>query len=520
MERNIGLIGSGNWGKNIQRNLNELGVLHTVCDIDSNVIKERKADFSDIEYTTQLEDILNNPEIKALVIATPAITHYDISKKGILAGKDVFVEKPLALTTKEADELVALAEKHYRILMVGHILQYHSGIIRLKEIIDSGELGRIQYIYSNRLNLGKLRTEENILWSFAPHDISVILMLLNEEPIGVSSFGGEYVTNGIYDTTLTTLEFRNGVKGHIYVSWLHPYKEQRLVVVGTQSMAVFDGLNGGQIFLYPHKIEFKNGKIPVAQKAECKTINIAKNEPLKEELKHFLTCLEMRKKPKTDGNEGLRVLKILEKAEEFIRSANPFNTNQTENGKYFLHESVFIDEDVTVGEGTKIWHFSHVLKNTKIGKKCNIGQNVMIGPDVTIGNGCKIQNNVSVYKGVTLEDDVFCGPSCVFTNVYTPRSFIERKQEFLPTLVKKGATIGANATVLCGVTIGKYSMVGAGAVVKKDVPDHALIVGVPAKQKGWVCECGTSLKFTEKHSKCSYCGKEYKKEKDKIHKIK
>jgi len=182
--------------------------------------------------------------------------------------------------------------------------------------------------------------------------------------------------------------------------------------------------------------------------------------------------------------------------------------------EYFVHESAYIDEDVEIGKGTKIWHFSHILPRTVIGENCIIGQNCMIGPDVKIGNRCKIQNNVSVYKGVTLEDDVFCGPSCVFTNVLTPRAFIERKAEFLPTLVKKGATIGANATVVCGHTIGKYALIGAGAVVTSDVPDYALYLGIPARHSGWVCKCGTVLtrqtQFEgELELSCSYCGSRY-----------
>ena len=169
-----------------------------------------------------------------------------------------------------------------------------------------------------------------------------------------------------------------------------------------------------------------------------------------------------------------------------------------ENKIFFVHKSSYIDEPVEIGEGTKIWHFSHILSNTKIGKNCIIGQNCMIGPDVRIGDRCKIQNNVSVYKGVELEDDVFCGPSCVFTNILTPRAFIERKHEFKKTLVKTGATIGANATIVCGNTIGKYAMIGAGAVVVSDVEDYALYIGVPAKRVGWVCKCGIVLVHKDK----------------------
>lgn len=159
----------------------------------------------------------------------------------------------------------------------------------------------------------------------------------------------------------------------------------------------------------------------------------------------------------------------------------------------FIHETAIVDEGVEIGEGTRIWHFAHVLGNTRIGAGCVLGQNVMAGPDVTIGDGCKIQNNVALYKGVELEDDVFCGPSMVFTNVLTPRAHIERKEEFAKTLVRRGATLGANCTIVCGNTIGRFAMVGAGAVVTRDVPDHALVVGNPARQIGWVSEAGDRL---------------------------
>ena len=311
----IAHVGLGYWGKNILRNLYELDVLHTACDKDSQTIAEQQLQFPDINYSSSYEDVLNNPEIKAISIATPAATHYEFVKRALLADKDVFVEKPLALTVREGEELVAIAKKKNKILMVGHILQYHPAVIKLKEKISDGTLGKIEYIYSNRLNIGKLRTEENILWSFAPHDISVILMLLGEEPINVSAMGGDYLNKGIYDTTLTTLEFRNGVKGHIFVSWLHPYKEQKLIVVGSKAMAVFDDVSEEKLFLYPHKIEWKDGKIPVAHKADYQVIPVDRGEPLMIELSHFIECILQRKSPLTDGEEGLRVLRILELAE-------------------------------------------------------------------------------------------------------------------------------------------------------------------------------------------------------------
>ncbi|MEO0091415.1 MAG: Gfo/Idh/MocA family oxidoreductase [candidate division WOR-3 bacterium] len=511
----IGVIGIGYWGKNILRNLYELGVVSKACDADLKTIEERKKEFPNLEYTENVEVILNDNKITAVAIATPSATHYQLVKKALNAGKDVFVEKPLALNFNHGKELVDLAKKKNKILMVGHILQYHPAVIKLKELIDQGVLGKIQYIYSNRLNIGKLRIEENILWSFAPHDISIILMLIGSEPIKISCFGEGYLNKDIFDVTLTTLEFDNDIKSHIFVSWLHPFKEQKLVVVGSKAMAVFDDLTKEKLFVYPHKIEWTKGKIPVAHKAEYYCVNFEYKEPLKEEMKHFIECLSKRSNPKTDGEEGLSVLKVLEHAEKSLKDRGQI-LSMWEDKKYFVHPSALIDNNVEIGEGTKIWHFSHILSGTKIGKNCVIGQNVMIGPDVKIGNKCKIQNNVSIYKAVTLEDEVFCGPSCVFTNVYNPRAFVERKDEFLPTLVKKGASIGANATIVCGNTIGKYAFVGAGAVVKKDVPDYALVVGVPARQIGWVCKCGVPLKNFDKNKKttCKNCGSQYSLKKD------
>lgn len=519
-------VGVGYWGKNIFRNLYELGVLHTACDTVESTMNEFKEKFPDVNYTSSFEAVLKNLEIRAVSIATPAFTHYEFVKRALLAGKDVFVEKPLSLSTKEGEEIVEIAKNENRVLMVGHILQYHPAVIKLKEMVKNGELGKIEYIYSNRLNIGKLRTEENILWSFAPHDISVILHLLDEEPGKVTTIGGDYLTKDIFDTTLTSFEFRGGVRGHIFVSWLHPFKEQKLVVVGSESMAVFDDMSKEKLYLYPHKIEWKDGKVPVAKKADFKAVPISKDEPLKEEMKHFISCVLERKTPKTDGQEGLRVLKVLERGEKCISanysaydtagayqcrqaSAEPSKIEAKRLENYFKHESAYVDKGVSIGDGTKIWHFSHVLKGTVMGKDCIVGQNVLIGPDVTVGDRCKIQNNVALYKGVILEDEVFCGPSCVFTNVYNPRAFIERKNEYLPTLIKKGATIGANATIVCGNTIGMYALIGAGAVIKKDVPDYAVFAGVPARQIGWACKCGTTLKFEAGKAVCGACSNEY-----------
>ncbi|MDY6856461.1 MAG: Gfo/Idh/MocA family oxidoreductase [Thermodesulfobacteriota bacterium] len=521
---NIAVIGSGYWGNNLVRVFWELNALHTVCDVDQQKLGILQKKYSGIQTTTSLNDVLEDETIEAFVIATPAATHYQMVKQGLKAGKHIFVEKPLALTVTEGSELVKVSKENQRILMVGHILQYHNALIKLKELIDNGELGKVQYLYSNRLNIGKIRAEENILWSFAPHDISAVLMLLEEFPESVCATGGSYLQKGIVDVTLTTMDFPSGVKAHIFVSWLHPFKEQKLVLVGDTKMAVFNDVSEEKLLLYPHKIEWMQ-RTPVARKADAEIVNISMEEPLKVECKHFLECIIKGRVPKTDGLEGLRVLEILQKSQDSLnnggykieltggqRPDKKGNQRRTDGMDYMVHESSYIDDEVEIGERTKIWHFCNVLKGSRIGKNCSIGQNVFIGANVRIGNGCKIQNNVSVFEGVTLEDEVFCGPSMVFTNVFNPRSAIPRMEEIRPTLVKKGATIGANATIVCGHTIGEYAFIGAGTVVTKDLPDYALVVGNPASIIGWICQCGEKLNWDGQGvGTCRRCEKIYEK---------
>ncbi|MGC8814137.1 Gfo/Idh/MocA family protein [Dictyoglomus sp.] len=311
MDKFIGLIGLGYWGKNILRNLYELNVLRSACDFDKRVIEERRKDFPDVNYTQKIEDILQDQEITAVAIATPAVTHYDLAKRALLSGKDVFVEKPMTVSLKEGEDLVKLAEERGKILMVGHILKYHPAVVKMEEMVKRGDLGDIMYIYSHRLNVGKVRTDENAWWSLAPHDISLILELTGEIPVKVYSQGFGFITKGIEDGVLAALEFESGIKAHIFVSWWHPFKEQKLVVIGTKGMIVFDDTTKEKLFLYPHKVEYNNG-FPMAKKEEMQIIPVENEEPLKLELLHFIECVKERRRPKTDGYEGLRVLKILE----------------------------------------------------------------------------------------------------------------------------------------------------------------------------------------------------------------
>lgn len=506
----IACIGGGYWGKNLIRNFSALGVLNAICDSDEQKLREFRAQYPDSRTFLSYTEILQDTSIAAVAIATPAETHAMLVREALLAGKDVFVEKPLCLSVSQGKQLVELARQHQRILMVGHLLWYHPAILKLKELIDAGELGRIQYVYSNRLNLGKIRREENILWSFAPHDLSVILGLLGEMPIRVQAQGGNYLHQEIADVTTSLLSFPSGVKAHIFVSWLHPFKEQKLVVVGDRKMAVFDDVEKkDKLLLYAHSVEWKN-HVPIANKSEAQAVPYDACEPLRAECLHFMEAIRTRMKPRTDGEEGLRVLTVLQQCQDALALERPFATKTVAPG-FSAHESAFIDDGVEIGEGTKVWHLSHILKGSRVGTNCKIGQNVVIGPNVAIGNGVKIQNNVSVYEGVTVEDYVFCGPSVVFTNVFNPRSEISRMHELRPTLVRKGATLGANCTVVCGITIGRYAFIGAGAVATKDVPDHALVIGNPARVAGWVCECAEKILPEGSKWECCACGKRYRK---------
>lgn len=498
----VAVVGVGYWGKNLVRNFHALGALRALCDAQQSQEEQYRRQYPDVPFYSSYDQVLADPDIRAVALATPAVSHYEMAKRALEAGKDVMVEKPLAVDVQHGAELVSLAKAKGRILMVGHILRYHPAVLKLQQLIRSGELGKINYVYSNRLNIGKIRSEENILWSFAPHDISVILSLLNEMPTKVACQGSAYVTRDIVDVTLSHFEFASGVQAHIFVSWLHPVKEQRLVVVGSEKMAVFDDGAQHKLVLYPHKVTWEN-RTPTAVKADGEPVVLEQQEPLRAECAHFLECVETRRTPVSDGAEGLRVLRVLDACQRAITNG-PVHLGAEATAAaaeevkpaapdYFVHQSAYADDGAEIGKGTKIWHFAHVMKGARIGERCVIGQNVNVDGGVVIGNNVKIQNNVSVYTGVVVEDDVFLGPSCVLTNVSNPRSQVNRHSLYETTVLKRGCSIGANATIVCGVTVGRYAFVAAGSVVTKNVPDFALMMGNPARQAGWMSRHGHKL---------------------------
>lgn len=498
---NVAVVGVGYWGKNLVRNFHQIGALAALCDDRASAEEACAREYPGVPFFRDFNAVLADPSIHAVALATPAVTHYDMAKAALEAGKDVLVEKPLAVDVKHGEHLVEIAAARKRILMVGHILRYHPAILKLQELIKAGALGKINYLYSNRLNIGKIRTEENILWSFAPHDISVMLSLLNEMPNKVSCQGGNYLSSQVADVTLSHFDFPSGVQAHIFVSWLHPVKEQKLVVVGSDKMAVFDDTADQKLVLYPHRVEWKN-RIPTAVKADAEAVTLDDSEPLRAECLHFLDCVATRTTPVSDGAEGLRVLRVLDGCQRAIGngpialSAAP-PPAEKKALPYYVHPSAYVDDGAEVGDGSKVWHFSHVMKGAKIGSRTNIGQNVNIDGGTVIGSNVKIQNNVSVYTGIVVEDDVFLGPSCVLTNVSNPRSQVNRHSLYETTTLKRGCSVGANATIVCGVTVGRYAFVGAGSVVTKNLPDYALVVGNPSRRIGWISRHGHRLEHPD-----------------------
>lgn len=312
----VAVAGAGQWGQNLIRNFDRLGALRVICDQRAEALESCSSLYPETVLTSAFDSLLSDPDIDAVALATPAESHFQLARMTIDSGKDVFVEKPLALSVSEGEMLARLAASRGRIAMVGHLLHYHPAIRKIMEMIVQGELGRIYYMSSNRLNLGRVRREENVLWSFAPHDISVMIMLAGGQPISVAAAGGSYLQPSICDTTITCLTFPHQIRGHIYVSWLHPFKDHKLVVIGSQRMLVFDDLeNHEKIKLYdkgvePGSLNLRNNGFDV--------VPFEAKEPLRVECAHFLDCVASRGKPETDAVRGVQVLRVLEAAESSL----------------------------------------------------------------------------------------------------------------------------------------------------------------------------------------------------------
>ena len=319
----IGVVGLGYWGQNLARNFAAIAgcELAWLCDASPDALDSLAPSFPGVRTTGNLEDLLNDPELDAVALATPVPTHSELAIRVANAGKHCFVEKPLATTAAEAEEAVAAAEGAGRILMVGHLLEYHPAVDRLKELLDEGQLGDLYYVYSNRLNLGQLRAEENALWSLGAHDVSVVLRLIGEEPEECSAHGESYLRKGVQDVVFCYLRFPSGLSAHLHLSWLDPHKERRLTVVGARRMATFDDmLLEGKLTVYDKGFDEDAhtwGEY-IARSGESFSPQISNSEPLRLECEHFIQCIRSGATPRSDGLSGLRVVRVLERLQRSL----------------------------------------------------------------------------------------------------------------------------------------------------------------------------------------------------------
>ncbi len=312
VDKCVAVIGCGYWGKNLVRNFAQLEALRVVCDTEKATLEKFKQEYG-VEGVVDFNKVLDMPDVQAVVIATPAPTHASLVMQALAAGKDVFVEKPLALTLEDAFAIQAAARKSGSILMVGHLLEYHPALVKLRSLVAEGEIGKLQYLYSNRLSFGKVRKEENVLWSFAPHDICSILGFVSQLPISIQAVGSASLGE-VEDFCLINLEFEQ-VKAHIFVSWFHPFKEQRLIVVGDKGTAVFDDVSVEEkLTLYDQQVEIR-GNIPGLKNNSKTVISLAAAEPLSSECQHFLNCIKSRETPLTGIQNGIDVLTVLNAAQ-------------------------------------------------------------------------------------------------------------------------------------------------------------------------------------------------------------
>ncbi len=507
----IGVIGLGRFGRAVAERLLRLDALGAVCDLDAT----RCAAFATATRHGDALALMAAPDVDAVVLATPVTTRAAMARATLEAGKDLWAPPPLCLAVAELEALVALASRARRVLMI----DAGDGPARraMAQAIDAGELGALQIVEVRRAGFGPFRPDEPVAARLLP-DLATLAGLLGEAPQRLRAESASVVQAEVPDHVTAHVHFGGGVRAVLTASRVHPTPEDRFVVIGDAGMLV---LEGAHLTRHTHSIAWREGQ-PAAVPGGAEALHIA--DGLDAAVERFLAAVSGGETAQPDAADALRALRIFESIGRSLDRdrAVPTEPAPTEApaivgagaSDVFVHPTAVVDGPVEIGAGTKVWHFSKLLGPLHIGERCSLGQNVVIERHVRIGDNVKIQNNVSVYSGVILEDDVFCGPSMVFTNVGTPRSHYPRKGEYAVTRVERGASIGANATVVCGHTLGRYCFVGAGAVVTKDVPPYALVYGNPARVRGWTCFCGLSLSLGvdacgEEEAECEGCGRRY-----------
>lgn len=496
----IAVVGCGPMSAKRAESFSRIGCLSALSDIEDTACKGLAKDLNIPFYP--FPDLLKRDDIDAVVICTPEDTHAHFAQQSLYAGKHVFVERPLAEGPVEAEPLFLLASEYNCLLFISNFSCLEPAFIALKDSVTAPDFGDVRHVtYRHYLNKDDFANRRR-LWGYAQNAFSTLLGMIKDTPTGIRAFF-RHAPDGKDSFALhIVMEFSSGMQADIELSSLYQGNLVNMTVASEESAATVTTDSD-----YISHLSLCRGE---GQAMKTTRFDNPQSDVFDEEGRTFLQHIDAKENNAREIDE-LKTLHLTHYMREAINSGKNVElprlfSHAASLPDTFIHETAQIDPLVKVGEGTKIWHFSHLLAGTTIGKNCVIAQNVMVGSDVTVGNQCKIQNNVSVYKGVTLEDGVFCGPSCVFTNDFNPRAEIDYREGYRETYVEKGSTIGANATIVCGVRLGHHCLIGAGAVITTDVKPFALMYGVPARQHGWVGHAGRKL---DDNLYCTFSDRQY-----------
>lgn len=488
----VGVVGCGYWGPNLARTFNQLpeASLVALCDKNWARLAHMRKLYGDTAAYDDCLSMLGHPGLDAVVISTPLRSHHSLAKSSLLAGKHVFVEKPIASTSRECEELVAIAKESNLILMVGHTYLFSGAFEKIAEIIQSGDIGDICYINCQRLNLGLFQQDINVAWDLAPHDLSIILQIMGELPLTVNCQGNAHIFNGAQDVINMSLTFSNNRFATIQSSWLEPNKVRQMTFVGTRKMIVFNDIEPlEKLRIYDVRVERPPYYDDLCKfqcsyhYGDCYIPRIDQCEPLVTMSKHFINCIINQQVPKSCGMKGHEIVRILEASDRSLAQCGASINMSPPNPL----PKAGVASDVRLGSEVYLHEFTNLYGCT-IRDQTRIGPFVEIQRGVQIGARCKISSHSFICEGVTLEDEVFIGHGVIFTNDLKPRATNSKgvpKQtgdwECRPTIVKRGASIGSGSTILAGIIIGENAMIGAGSVVTKDVDPDTTVAGNPAR---------------------------------------